>query len=97
MKNKPTHTHTFLVSSGYGANTRKPYIEISLDGKLLAQIAPESARALAFNLLSGAEAAEQDAFLFEFFTKNLQAPIEVAGTMLKEFRNWRDTNNPIQP
>jgi len=56
-----------MVTSGYGGNTRQPFVEIKTD-KLKAplQLSPEEARDLALNLLQAAEAAEQDAFIFEF-------------------------------
>jgi hypothetical protein len=86
---------TILVTSGYGRNTRQPFVEIK-DDRLKAplQLAPNEARDLALNLLQAAEAAEQDAFIFEFhsgFVDGTEAEKKnIGANMLVQFRKWRD-------
>lgn len=79
------------VESGYGGNTRQPFVEIK-DDRLKApmQLSPEEARDLALNILEAAEAAEQDAFMFEFVSKDLHAGDQAAANIISEFRKWRD-------
>lgn len=84
-------TKIILVSSGYGVNTRLPFVKIEsedLDHPL--QITPETARDLAGNLLKAAEAAETDAFLIEFFKGALHQSDLVAASILFNFRDFRD-------
>ena len=85
------------VTSGYGGNTRQPFVEIKTDKlKEPLQISPEEARDLAANLLQAAEAAEQDAFIFEFHSEFYRGTPEekrnVGASMLSEFRKWRDAH-----
>lgn len=85
------------VSSGYGGNTRQPFVTIETE-KLIKplQLYPEEARDLARNLLEAAEAAEQDAFIFEFHSSFIegtpQEKMNAGGRMLIEFRKWRDAH-----
>lgn len=84
---------TLLVTSGYGGNTRQPFVEIHSD-KLkdeVLQLSPGEARDFAANLLQAAEAAEQDAFIFEFHSELLESPVRGA-QMLSQFRVWRDAH-----
>lgn len=79
------------VTSGYGGNTRRPFVEIHTDKlKVPLQLSPEEARDLAQNILQAAEASEQDAFIFEFHRDLMHGDEKVAATMLIEFRKWRD-------
>lgn len=86
--------HVFMVSSGYGSNTQKPFVALEADGELLAQIPPEGARALAYNLIAVAEAAEQDAFLVSFMQSRVGLPLEQAAQVLGEYRQWRNGHEP---
>lgn len=93
----PTQWKTINVTSGYGGKTRQPFVEIKADKlKEPLQVSPEEARDLAANLLQAAEAAEQDAFIFEFHSELIEGtPDEkknVGASMLSEFRKWRDTH-----
>lgn len=81
---------TIWVESGYGGNTRQPFVEIKTDKlKEPLQLSPKEARDLAQNLLQAAEAAEQDAFIFEFH-RDLLGDDRMGASMLVEFRKWRD-------
>ena len=86
----PPQWNTINVESGYGGNTRQPFVEIKTDKlKEPLQMLPEEARDLASNLLQAAEAAEQDAFIFEFHHE-LLGDEKMGATMLINFRKWRD-------
>ena len=86
---KSMNWNVIEVTSGYGANTRSPFIEVHTDKlKEKLQLAPNEARDLAMNLLQAAEAAEQDAFLFEFTEEALENE-NAAASMVGKFREWR--------
>lgn len=92
-----TNWKTINVTSGYGGNTRQPFVEIKTDKlKEPMQLAPEEARDLAANLLEAAEAAEQDAFIFEFHSDFVAGTPEekrnIGASMLGAFREWRDAH-----
>lgn len=80
------------VTSGYGYNTRQPFVQIEMDYPKdhPLQLAPEEARNLAANLLQAAEASEQDAFIFEFHSQLLNGDEKIGASMLIQFRKWRD-------
>lgn len=91
---------TINVTSGYGGNTRQPFVEIK-DERLKEpmQLSPEEALDLALNLLEAAEAAEQDAFIFEFHAQlgaereestSGQRSDQIGAMVLHQFRKWRD-------
>jgi len=80
------------VTSGYGGNTRQPFVQIHTDKlKEPLQLSPEEARDLALNLLEAAEASEQDAFIFEFHSQ-LTDDERVGANILIEFRKWRNNH-----
>jgi hypothetical protein len=86
---------TILVTSGYGGNSRQPFVEINNDKlKSPLQISPGEARDLAANLLQAAEAADQDAFIFEFHSSLVDGSADekkkVGGMALVAFRKFRD-------
>ncbi len=81
---------TYNVTSGYGANTKEPYVEVQAP-KLRVQMSPENARDLALNLLQAAEGAYTDAFLVEFLTEAVGMKLPETGSILREFRAWRET------
>ena len=82
------------VESGYGGNSRQPFVEVKDDRlKEPMQLLPEEARDLALNLLEAAEASEQDAFIFEFFSKIMgggEKGDSAGAKSLIEFRQWRN-------
>jgi hypothetical protein len=78
----------FTVTSGYGFNTRQPYVEIQQDN-FKVQMSPTDARALALSLLASAEAALGDAFLVEFGTQSIGLELNEAAGLLAQFREWR--------
>ena len=80
------------VSSGFGANTREPFVQIEMeypkDHPL--QLHPDEARDLAMNLLQAAESADQDAFMIKFVSKDLKAGENAAAAILLEYRKFRN-------
>lgn len=84
----------WTVTSGYGGNTRQPFVEVIIrPHEFMTQMSPSQAREIAMNLLTAADAAEGDAFLIEFVHQKIGAPMEKAAQILVEFRKWRETRN----
>ena len=81
----------YWVMSGYGANTRQPYVEIE-SPELKTQMSPQDARQLAMNILSASEAALSDAFLVTFILEKIEGELHEAAGLLNEFREWRESN-----
>lgn len=83
----------FTVSSGYGGNTRRPFVEI-LSPKPKITMNSAEARALALNILEAAIIAEADGMIVEFFTQEIGVTDEQAVPLLQTFRayrkRWRD-------
>lgn len=83
--------YVFSVSSMYGYEQRRGLVEIYVNGAdFSVQFSPDDARALAYNLLEAAEAAESDETLIEFLNQRLKitADYAVAG-ILTDFRKIR--------
>lgn len=81
----------FLITSGYGANSKEPFVQINIEDKFVTRMSPENAREIALNLLRASEAAYGDAFLVEFIKDKLGGDDQIAGIILGEFRQWRNT------
>lgn len=54
------------VTSGYGANTRQPFVELRVNDSQ-SQMTPAKAREIALMLFAAADAAESDGFIVQFF------------------------------
>lgn len=79
------------MQSGYGYNTRAPFVEMVIHAAdWSTQMPPEQARDLAFNLLASADAADSDAFLMGFLRDyvGVTEPAALAG-VLGQFRDYR--------
>jgi hypothetical protein len=79
---------TYTVSSGYGANTQRPFVEI-VAPKLRVTMSSAEARALALNILEASVAAEADGFLVNFFVKEIAISQREAAALLLRFRDYR--------
>jgi hypothetical protein len=79
---------SYFVTSGYGGNTRRPFVEI-LAPELRMTISSAEARHLALNILEAAITSEADGLIVEFFTKELDATQEQAAAVLMRFREYR--------
>jgi hypothetical protein len=84
----------FGAWSGYGANSRLPYVEVffmdQASGETTYQISPEEARRVGLILLECAEAAEQDANFMRFITGSVGLDVGRAAQALREFRGLRE-------
>lgn len=82
----------FSVTSGFGANQRQPYVQVLIEAAdFMTQMPPATARDLAMNLLTAADAAESDGFLMTFL-QEYTGVTEVASQaqILYLFREYRD-------
>lgn len=84
---KPTML-PFTVSSGYGGNTRRPFVRIE-GPQLPTTMDSSEARALALNLYEAAITAEADGLIVEFFTREIGTSQEEAAQILVRFREYR--------
>ncbi len=87
--------HHLSVASGYGHATKLPFVVLGMANpdevaNPTIQIDTPQARALAFQILEAADAAESDGFLVEFLQQAGQMNIDQASALLIEFRKWRD-------
>ncbi|MEZ4684160.1 MAG: hypothetical protein R2932_59115 [Caldilineaceae bacterium] len=87
----------FAVTTGFGANTKRPYVQILIEAAdYMTQMPPETARELALNLLSAAEAADGDGFLMGFLKDALEiSDLETQAAVLMQFRNYRETEREL--
>lgn len=79
--------HDLWVSSIYGTESQKPYVNITFGGKMI-QVPPETAREIASNIMDCASASEIDACLMNFARdqmKNEEAGAHLV-SMLREYR-----------
>lgn len=82
----------FSVTTGFGANTQKPYVQILIEAAdWMTQMPPGAARELALNLLTSAEAAEGDGFLMSFLKEWMDVDdVSVRAGVLVAFREYRE-------
>jgi hypothetical protein len=78
------------VTSLYGAATRQPIVEMTVDHKRVLACSPEKAREIASMLSEVSHAAEMDAFFFEFASEKLGVDEQRAAALMNEFRQWRN-------
>lgn len=79
---------TYTVSSGYGGNTKRPFVEI-VAPKLRVTMSSAEARALALNILEASIIAEADGLIVEFFTREIGTGQQEAAAILMKFRDYR--------
>jgi len=68
----------------------EPFVQLILDGKIIAQMSTTEARDHAMAVLQSAEAAEQDAFFMHMLKERVKLPLDVIAEILKEFRRFRE-------
>lgn len=83
------------VSSGYGMNSREPFVEIELPGQPPIQLEVAEARFIAHLILEACEAAEQDGALTEWVRATYASEPEdernkMAASLLMEVRAFRE-------
>ena len=80
---------TLYTQSGVNARGQA-FVQITRDGKVIAQLTPEETREHALGLLNAAEAALSDAYLVSWVKEHVGAgEVEAAG-LLADFRRWRE-------
>lgn len=81
-----------MVTSGFGANTQQPYVQVLIEAAdWSTQMPPATARELAFNLLSCADAAESDGFLVTWLRQRIGVEdLNALAGVLMQFREYRD-------
>lgn len=80
------------VKSIYGWKASQPFVELHFED-VVVQLEPDKAREVARMLCESAEAAEQDAFLFEWAVKDAGVSEGGAASLLHQFRKWREERN----
>ena len=88
-----TPEFTFSVTSGFGANTRQPFVEVEVvPTEFSIKMSPSDATRLALNLLQAAEAARTDGWLIDYLTGTAGLTDQQMQVVLVEFRQWRATH-----
>ena len=67
----------------------EPFVQLLRGGQIIGQMSAEQARDHARAVLESAEAAEQDAFIFDWVTKHLDSGPQQAMGLLQDFRAYR--------
>lgn len=86
-----SHEHIIWVDNLVSATTGEPRVQLTF-GETGVQLSVEEARDLAHNLLQGAEAAQSDAFVFEFVQTLGGAKLTEGqrAALVYEFRKFRE-------
>lgn len=95
MSDEKTHPidPNILVESLVSARTGKPVVHIRW-GPMDGQLTPEEARRHAQALMEVAFAAELDAFVVKWVTTAIGADTQKALMVLRDFRAWRQEQDP---
>lgn len=88
LKNTADHDGEIGVSSLVAAHNGVPLVRLTL-GHFAGDLSLGEARAHALLILECAEAAETDSFLFEWVTKEFNAPEMAAAGLIDRFRKAR--------
>lgn len=80
-----------LVHGIFGYKTRQPRVAISIDGIEVLQLGTDEARKIAADIVTAAEAAEQDGFIISWATDSIGASYETAQLILLQFRQHRQS------
>lgn len=75
----------------------QPFVQLLLDDKPIAQMTPAECRDHARAITEAAEAAETDAFLWEFVTNDLKGTRQAAVDLMKSFRRYREMRGKSGP
>lgn len=79
----------FWVTSLFGAASRKGIVELHYQDWSL-QLETDQARKIAHDILEAAEAADQDAFIHDFFSGHMKLDNDATHRVFREFRIWRE-------
>lgn len=73
-----------------GVNPKgEPFVQLLLDEEIIAQMSPEQARDHARAITEAAEAAEQDAFIWDWVLNKVGAGKDQAYGLIVDFRKYR--------
>ena len=78
----------FWVNGIVAQRDKQPYIQLSNEKGMIAQLTMAQARQVAHDILVMASRTEADAMLIKFFDKQ-EFPKEAAGALLVDFREFR--------
>lgn len=78
----------FWVNGVVAMRDTKPYIQLSNENGMIAQLSMSEARQVADDIVNMCSRTEADAMIFKFFTKE-SFPPDAAGALMQEFRNFR--------
>lgn len=91
-----SNDHVLWHQSGVNKHG-EPFVQLLQDDHVICQLTPEQARDHAKNILEATEAAEQDAFMVEFFKTKIGADDRTAAMLLMDFRAWREARGKKGP
>jgi hypothetical protein len=96
---EPPGAGEIRVSSGYGRNTRAPFVTLALPPDVTTvQLPPEQARQVAMQLVEAAEASHSDAFLAGFLRERIGVTDDGKIAMvIEEAREFRDRRREAAP
>jgi tagatose-1,6-bisphosphate aldolase len=78
----------FWVNGIVSNRDQQPYVQLSNEKGMIAQLSMSQARQIAMDMLVMASRTECDAMVVKFFSK-LELPPQAASAMLVEFRDFR--------
>lgn len=84
----------FWVTSGYGMGNKAPFVNLTMPGGEVVQMAPEDAEDLAQNLIQCAAASRTDAFVVEWSQEKLNLGLDKAAYLLNDYRAWVKAHDP---
>lgn len=79
---------SFWVNGIVAQRDKEPYIQLSNENGMIAQLSMAMARKIAMDILQMSARTEADAMILKFFSK-FELPEAAAGAMLVEFRDFR--------
>lgn len=80
-----------VISCTSGCNKEgEPFVTVYVNKEKVISMEPNEARHFAMNVLSAAEASEQDAFLVDFMQHKVGADLKAAAGVLVDYRKWRE-------
>lgn len=79
------------------APSGEPFVQLMLDDQVIGQFTPDECRDFAQVFTQAAEAAETDAFLFDFATSTIGTTPQMAANLLIEFRRYREAHGKKGP
>lgn len=82
------HDEVLWHQSGINAKG-EPFIQLIRGQKVIGQMSPEQARDHALAILESAEAAEQDAFIYDWVLNRIGGGQQQAAGLLVDFRKYR--------